>query len=122
MAATLLVALATLLLKNDNFLVLFVLEDGCLDAGTLEEGAAEAGVGTFTDHEHLADVNGITGVGAGEGVDLEDVALGDGKLAALCFDSGFHGKSGRANRIMPENQGVFSPIFPEPASGSLSIR
>jgi hypothetical protein len=32
-------------------------------------------------------------------------------LAALCFDSGFHGKSGRAKRIGRENQGVFSLIF-----------
>lgn len=107
MAAALLVALATLLLKNNNFLVLLVFENGCLNAGALDERSAKASVGTLTDHEDLVDVNRVTGFGAWVGVDLEDITFANSELAALCFDSGFHWKSGRAKRLKRENQGVF---------------
>ena len=91
--AALFVALATLLFEDDNFLVLLVFENGGLHTGTLNEGIAKACVGTFTDHEDIIDVDRITGSCAGKRVDLQDVAFRDGKLAALCFDCGFHGKN-----------------------------
>lgn len=92
MAAALLVALAALLFENDDFLVFLVFKNGQLDRGTLNEGCAKASVGALADHEDFVDVNRITGFRSREDVELEDITLGDGELATLCFDSGFHGK------------------------------
>jgi hypothetical protein len=109
--ATLLVALATFLFEDDDLLVLLVLEDGDLYGRTLDERSAEASIGTFADHEDFIDVDRVSRLRFREGIYFEDIAFSYGELATLCFNSGFHGKRGRANRASYRNQDVFSGIF-----------
>jgi hypothetical protein len=107
-AAALFVALATLLLKDNDFFVLLVFEDCYFNGCTLDEWCAEASVRAFADHEDFIDVNRVACFRFGKEVNFENIAFSYGKLAALCFDSGFHGKSWRANRTGWLNQEVFS--------------
>ena len=65
-AAALLVALATLFLKDNNLLVFLIFENGGLYAGPFDQGCAEACVSTLTDHEDIVNVNGISGSSAGK--------------------------------------------------------
>ena len=111
MTAALLVALATFLFEDDDLLVLLVFENGDLDGCTLDERSAEASVGTFADHEDFVDVDRVSSLRFRVGVYFEDIAFRYGELATLCFDSGFHGKSWRANRARYRNQDVFSGIL-----------
>ena len=111
MTASLLVALATFLFEDDDFLVLFVFEDGNLDGCTLDERGAKASIGTFADHEDFVDVDRVSSLRFRVGVYFEDIAFRYSELTTLCFNSGFHGKSGRANRARYRNQDVFSGIL-----------
>ena len=106
-----LIALATLLFEDDDLLVFLVFENGHLDGCALDERGAEACVRTFTDHEDFDDVDRVTGYRIRVGVYFEDIAFSYSELATLCFDSGFHGKKGRAKRARARNQDVFSDIF-----------
>lgn len=111
MATAFLIALATLLLEDDDLLILFVFEDGDLYRCTFYEWIAEACVRAFADHEDFFDVDRVACFRIRERVNFEDITFSDGELAALCFDSGFHGKNGRANRSERFNQGFFSLFF-----------
>jgi hypothetical protein len=111
MATAFLVALTTLLLEDDDLLVLLVFEDRCLNDCTLDKRSAEACVRAFTDHEDFVNVDGVTCFRFRKGVNLEDIAFSYSKLATLCFDSGFHWKNGRAKRCGPFNQGFFGLFF-----------
>lgn len=91
MAALFLVLLAAFLFENDDFFVTFVLEDGRVDAGAVHEGRAKASFRAFAEAEDFLDGDRVARLRILIAIHLEDVALGDGKLASLGFDYGFHG-------------------------------
>lgn len=106
-SAAALVALATLLFEDGDLFVLLVFEDGRFDARAFDQRRTEAGVRAFTQHEDFLDTDGVAGIGVWVDVNLEDVALGDGELSALCTDCRFHGKSVVAKHSRARNQAEF---------------
>ena len=64
----------------------------------LRREGAKANIGTLADHEDFVNVYRVSSLRFGKGVYFEDIAFSYSKLATLCFDSGFRGKSWRANR------------------------
>lgn len=112
--AAALVALATLLLEDDDLVIFFVLEDGRLDAGAVDERAAKLSVCAFAHHEDFVEIDGVACFRSREGVNLEDVTFSDSKLAALSSDCGFHdkfAKRGGEKRSERGNQEVFSEFY-----------
>lgn len=113
-----LVALAALLFEDDYLRVLFVFKDGCFNASTVHEWGAELCVCTFAHHEDFVEVDGVACFRTWEGVNLKDITFSDGKLAALCSNSGFHdkiGKNGGEKRSGWGNQEVFSEFYRAPS-------
>ena len=85
-----LVALALLLLEDDDLVTALVLEDLGRNLGALEDRSANLECGALTGGENVGDLDGATRFRVGVAVDDQNVALGDSELLALGFDGRFH--------------------------------
>ena len=87
------VAFATLELESDDLLVLVLLDDLSLHAGSGDERCAKVDLVTIHDKENVAEGGFFAGFGI-EFLDTQDVSLGDAVLFAAGLDDCVgHGKS-----------------------------
>ena len=92
MAAATLVTLTALLLEDNDLVVFHGLDQNRCHFGPLYDRIAEAGSASIADHEHIGDLDFVSGLCVRKLVDLEGVILLNGELPALSFDRRFHEK------------------------------
>jgi len=115
-----LVALALVLLENDDFLAAFVFEDGGGDGRACERRGADLERVALSGGQHIRDRDGVTLFRVRETIHGQDVALGDDELLALGFDGGFHKMKPRNKRVLNEASKEIFCLFAVSPSASLN--
>lgn len=87
-----LVSLTALFLKDNDLIVFFGFDQNRRHLCPIDERVSEAGSASIADHEHIGDLDFVSGLCVRKLVDLEGVILLNGELPALSFDRRFHEK------------------------------
>src|ERR1700722_15752775 len=101
-----LVAFAFLLFEDNDFFATLVFEHGGHDGSAFQDRSAESKIFAFAGGEDFLYFKRRTLGGIRVAVHREYVALGNGELAALGFDRGFHYKKGRIKQVTPAGSNV----------------